>query len=684
MKTKILKSIKPCFVAGMLLVCKVLQAQGGKQEAPLPLAVQKSSGAVAYITIEESLPEDGRFGFFINQDTLVSSIDLVKQEDKILNPKYLKLHGMQGHLYSIDEYDPLSSVEVVGYRSFSEVLGLVVMTVKGYEGPQLSLSHLSGIQTRSAEVYLHAMNFATQEGEMLTGQVRFSESDYHIYDGTQKELLVSGSPLLSSSGDVLAVSLKDHEHRVLAVPVSFVKDLLSTDFQWKSLNHVKDVPQRIKETDKALKEKYKILGSKDSKKEYLFRNLEYIEAREVIPSKDIKPYVSSLMLGTDSGLTPMNQTTGEKDFLSDFLQEESSQSFVNLFRYATYLEIKNFEQTLTAMPQGLEIKEDYFEKALVLYEQAARHGHTPSQARLGRIHSDAALMVYRVEKNDNSTKPGEELFNKAKPWLEKAALSGHGDSQFFLARLLAVYTEDIDLIRHWYEKAALNNSLEAQYLLHLMLMDEVLMADSEEEKSFFSDAARRWMKQMMNAGYPPALFVVFHAVYQTKASSKSISDLVSRIIAYPSYLTHYNSYWKQQENKSSGLSFLRKLVSSSGLPKDGKDVMFFMGQVFEKGFFSIPRSLQKARVHYRKAALKNHGAASFHLAESYRTSSSQWNHPDKEQELIKKWYQTAAKQGYKSSEARAAIKQIENQASKKRLAGLSGLAGALLCMPLFL
>ena len=135
----------------------------------------------------------------------------------------------------------------------------------------------------------------------------------------------------------------------------------------------------------------------------------------------------------------------------------------------------------TLFEQGLELeKQGDFENALKLYAQAADHGASDAQWRLGLMYH----LGKGVEKN----------LEQAVHWYQKSAKQGNAEGQWHLGCMYQEgcgVTKDLQQAAMWLELSANQNSTEAQFILANLYQYELY----DFKKAF------KWFESLAKSGY---------------------------------------------------------------------------------------------------------------------------------------------------------------------------------------
>ncbi len=609
-------------------------------------------------------------GFFIDKNTLVTSIDAVadKKNGVLFPTGSLKLFRGKGIR--------LPHAKVVGYRSFSLLLNLAVLKVQGYEGYVLPFEKDFGYLAGHGESYLLVFN---KEGVLktLTGQVMGGGS-YHTNQYVSAMDIVRGGPVLTGSGSLQAVVFQRETggQSVKAIPLSLLKDLIDTDFEWHTLKNIHQVFKKIRHKDQELLDRK--ASPHPGKKDY-FTDLYARWFLGILRGEGMDPTGSFLIMASKDYAPPpthkdfyiLNSTDegiAEKQrLINAILKENPSQESLSVLFYqlaTMYYRVlfdrgyfKNVNHPAKDIKNS-ESWDSYRQKMIFYFEQAAQRGHVLSQYHLGQFY----LKEYEAKKDLLNRQQKTNLIKTSVKWHKEAAEQGYASAQL----ALAVIHEDSEKARHWLEKAALQDLPQAVYRLGILYMKDALVMENKksytEVRGFVAEAALQWWARAANLGYGPAFFAIAelyrngwgveknhekaHVFYQA-ACTWGWTCFDKKIMT-----TLYPDRFQLEEKKV--VDHLIFLALKGHTPAS-----YTLAQLYHRGHFVVP-SLEEARRWYRKVALKGDPEAQFDLAQTYRQHSS---HSWSNVEEAKKWLTKAQAGGH----PRAALDLEEIKAYEKNL-----------------
>ena len=138
-------------------------------------------------------PKGQATGFFINQDTLVTSAHVIVNESGLIPIESIRIDKI-GRIKNL-------SVRVTNIKAISFLYDLTLLKVTGYTGPTLTFGD------HTSENNIYALGFINENLQIITGtNVQNTEIDYYFSGPFSNNILgSSGGPVFNSHNQVVGI-----------------------------------------------------------------------------------------------------------------------------------------------------------------------------------------------------------------------------------------------------------------------------------------------------------------------------------------------------------------------------------------------------------------------------------------------------------------------------------------------
>ena len=347
---------------------------------PVPVAIQHATNSVAKI----KTPNGPATGFFINQDTLVTSAHSVINGDKLIPYEELKITQVS--------QQKNADIQVERYKALSLTHDLALIKVKNHFGSVLTPGHL----IPGEEVY--SVSFLQEKPHLLRGHnVTTQRMDYHFFINSSNLRGGSGSPILNSKGQVVGILYTAAGNSMYAKQSSALTRLLN-NMKTPNTALLHDEIARI----------HRLANTGDPYAQYTLGNIYYGGKRG--RKQDFQEARKWLQLAAENGVAEAQHNLGW--MYSKGLG--GKQNFQEARKWLQLAAENGLAEAQFAMGnmyfKGLGVKRQNLKETLRWYKESATQGYAEAQFNLGWMYAEGI-----------GVKP--DLHESTK-WLAKAAEQG--------------------------------------------------------------------------------------------------------------------------------------------------------------------------------------------------------------------------------------------------------------------